>query len=286
MRSMLPLSTLLLALTLACAASAQTLGVLEQPPCKAADERAVRPLFVKQGKAWKSLQGGLALEDYPLRWHAIDVADVPPVEVQRPASKPQPEWTFARDFLLQPVPGQALPDQANPDRRFAGWCDAPTLAPIMLLAGPDNVIARPAERIAAPDVLDRLLHHMRNPEAGLNPCAADAAGRPVELLIEHLRLAEAMILPGGVELVAVEISPAIVQCQSELGGQLPTHWYLLKDQNAPRLIGEAMTHLGSADLDADGRYEHVFWFTGYNRDGYVLYEDHFAAPVRFEWGYH
>jgi hypothetical protein len=286
MRSMLPPSTLLLALVLPCGASAQMLGVLEQPPCKPAEDRAVRPLFVKQGKAWKSLQDGLALEDYPSHWRAIDTADAQSIEVQPPATKPQPEWTFARDFVLQPVPGQALPEQANTDRHFAGWCDAPTLAPVMLLAGADNVIARPAERVAAPDALDRVFRRMRRPEAGLKLCAGDAAGRPAELLIEHLRFAEALVLPGGGQLVAVKISPALVQCESELGGPLPTHWYLLKDQSAPRLIGKEMTHLGSADLDADGRYEHVFWFTGDNQDGYLLFDDNFGAPLRFEWSYH
>jgi hypothetical protein len=262
------------------------LGVLEQAPCNPLNTPAVRPLFVKHDKTWKSLQGGLALEDYPLHWRAIDTADAPSIEVQPPASKPQPEWTFARDFLLQPVPGQVLPYQTNPERHFAGWCEAPTLAPVLVLAGADSVIVHRAERTAAPDALNRVFRRMRRPEAGLMLCAGDAAGRPAELLIEHLRFAEALVLPGGAQLVAVKISPALVQCESELGGPLPTHWYLLQDQRAPRLIGKAMTHLGSADLDSDGRYEHVFWFTGYNRDGYLLFDDSFGAPLRFEWSYH
>lgn len=286
MRSMLQRSILLLGSVLPCGASAQMLGVLEQAPCNPLNTPAVRPLFVKHDKAWKSLQGGLALEDYPSHWRAIDTADAPSIEVQRPVSKPQPEWTFTRDFLLQPVPGQVLPYQANPERRFAGWCDAPTLAPVLLLAGADNVIARGAERVAAPDALNRVFRRMRRADAGLKLCASDAAARRAELQIEHLRLTEVLVLPGGAQLVAVEISPALVQCDSELGGPLPTQWYVLPDQRAPRLIGKALTHLGSADLDSDGRYEHVFWFTGYSQDGYLLYDDRFGAPVRFEWSYH
>lgn len=40
------------------------------------------------------------------------------------------------------------------------------------------------------------------------------------------------------------------------------------------------------DFDGDGRTELVFWYSGYVRDGYVLFSGSFSKMSTFTWGYH
>jgi hypothetical protein len=42
----------------------------------------------------------------------------------------------------------------------------------------------------------------------------------------------------------------------------------------------------AGDFTGDGGEEAVFFFSGYNFDGYVLYYDNFRKAVRFGWSYH
>lgn len=42
----------------------------------------------------------------------------------------------------------------------------------------------------------------------------------------------------------------------------------------------------TGDFAGDGGEEAVFFFSGYNFDGYILYYDNFRKAVRFGWNYH
>jgi len=44
--------------------------------------------------------------------------------------------------------------------------------------------------------------------------------------------------------------------------------------------------LDVGDYDKDGKSEVLFWSSGYNEDGYVLYYDDFRKKVPFKWHYH
>jgi len=42
----------------------------------------------------------------------------------------------------------------------------------------------------------------------------------------------------------------------------------------------------AGDFDGDGKVEALFWFAGYNEDGYIIYFDDFRKSEKFTWGYH
>jgi hypothetical protein len=44
--------------------------------------------------------------------------------------------------------------------------------------------------------------------------------------------------------------------------------------------------LDSADFDQDGQIETIFFYSGYNEDGFVLFDSSFSKTVRYTWGYH
>ena len=47
-----------------------------------------------------------------------------------------------------------------------------------------------------------------------------------------------------------------------------------------------MTYIDAGDFDANGTSEVLFWFSGYNNDGYVLFTDNLKHRVEFTWHYH
>jgi hypothetical protein len=261
-------------------------GVLEQPQCVEADTRVVRPLFTRQEEHWRSLQHGLPLADYPLEWSLISTESVLAVEVQPPVSRPEPEWTFARDFWLRLAADTALPPAPNACNAFSGWCRAPDHAPLLALANASKVELAAATRRASYEHLRRPLAAVSEMDANAVFCTSEE-GLPVKPeLLEH-RVQAAWTLPGGSELMAVLVSSEIALCTNELGGPPQSRWYVVERPGGhPRFIGEALTYLASADMDSDGAHEHLFWFSAYNRDGYLLFNAGFDPPTRFEWGHH
>ena len=51
-------------------------------------------------------------------------------------------------------------------------------------------------------------------------------------------------------------------------------------------IGSLGSLVDAADYDGDGSADFVFWSSGYNEDGYVLYTNGFKDKVAFVWNYH
>ena len=52
------------------------------------------------------------------------------------------------------------------------------------------------------------------------------------------------------------------------------------------MIGNGIHPVDASDYDADGKSEWVFLYSGYNEDGYVLYEGPEKEPLKATWGYH
>ena len=46
-----------------------------------------------------------------------------------------------------------------------------------------------------------------------------------------------------------------------------------------------MELIDAGDYDNDGKSELLFWYSGYNRDGYILIYDDFRKSAEYIWGY-
>ena len=57
-------------------------------------------------------------------------------------------------------------------------------------------------------------------------------------------------------------------------------------QVGPEGGGPDLEFIEFGDFDADGKTEVVLFYSGYNRDGYVLLHSGMTKKVEFLWGYH
>ncbi len=59
----------------------------------------------------------------------------------------------------------------------------------------------------------------------------------------------------------------------------PNCFIVPADAHHPAFLGEGLWLVDAGDYDGDGRSEVIFWFSGYNRDGYVLFTDDWTNRV-------
>jgi hypothetical protein len=193
-------------------------------------------------------------------------------------------WTHARDFSLSPVEFSALPLAPNVAEAYGGWCDAPKNKPILLVSGSTVMPEYRGTQPKNPPPMGALRKAFVKslPEGKL--CVNFDDPRPTKIRESDLRIKHDIILPGNRRLIALSLTRQLTECGSEIGGVEQPRWFVL--ERSPRFIDASLTHVATADLDADGEPEHVFWFTGYNEDGYILFASNFRQPIRFTWKYH
>lgn len=272
-----------LLLAVSFAAHAQLIGVLEHPQCSNDQARIVRPLFQLTGQVWSSLASGLATDLYPRTWFVAGSGTQASFGVSLPPSTPEPAWTFGRDFALTPLEGSALPSAPNRGGAYGGWCDAPQNKPILVSSTPMALTRLPAARapMRTPNRIVRRAFE-RSLSAG-KLCKNYDDPRPTRIRKADLAVTEDLGLPGGKRLVAFSLKRHLTECGSEIGGVEQPRWFVLGP--TPRFIGASMIYVASVALD-QGEAAHLFWFSGYNQDGYLLFRSDFGEPQRFTWNYH
>lgn len=264
---------------------AQVVGVLEHPQCNQDQTRIVRPLFRHGADGWSSLADGASLDKYPSRWLVVGRRQDSSVRVKLPEAIPDLGWTHARDFSLSPTEGSALPVAPNRGEAYGGWCDAPKNKPILLVSGPTAIPEYRATPPKIPAPMSTLLKAFLRSLLEGRLCVNYDDPRPTKIRESDLLVRHEMVFTGNRRLIALSLKRQLTECGSEIGGVEEPRWFVLEGRQ-PRFIGASLTHVASADLDADGKLEHVFWFSGYNEDGYILFQSTFEQPLRFTWKYH
>jgi len=277
----------LLGLCGAAALARPLVAVLEHPQCSKNPDRAVRPLFERSESGWTALTDPSQAASGVAVWRAIGVGTkASTLRTIPPATLPEPSWTYPRDYLLAVAAGSPLPETPNPTEEFAGWCEAPKNRPILLLSGGSASAPLALSRSSPqrPPNKRLLLKAFRDSLGTTKLCLSDQDSRPVTLTENDLVIADRLQFPSGVALTAISLKRNMTECGSELGGTELPRWFAVS--KASKYLGAALTFVGAADFDADGSGEYVFWYSGYNEDGYILFAKDFAEKVRFTWKYH
>ena len=266
-------------------------GVLEEPQCKPEVAIAIRPLFVKSKGQWESLEtreSAQSMRFGNLRWVAtLDGNQLAQLSASDPGFSSKYAWTYSRDYLLKPVMpiGLDLPD--NQKSSYAGWCDPPKHRPLVVTTGSRWDDPEGWKRIGKSTlVLQQAFTALRHEWSGKSWCmnGLDNKKTPVRIGLAQMKLHAAYHDHEKRVLVAVSLDSRLYECDSEIDEGGVVYWVLLGA--SPRYIGNMNDLVDAADYDGDGKTEFLFWYGGYNQDGYLLFSNDFRRKTSFLWSYH
>ena len=273
------------------APGAVVVGVLEHPQCAEDPARAVRPLFAKQGDVWLALSTEDAAQRLDLGtmdWTvAFDGRQLGSIRTTDPGFKTPYPWTYPRDRILKIAKGQTVPAIANTGGAFAGWCDAPSARPLVLVSMAHFHDPQSWKRVKPHSTLPTDLFQSF---AAVRGKAYGCAGAPGQQpLLWSYSAADLIVTASyrdsaGTMLVGLTLDPKHITCDGPPDELDATHWFIVT--RAVRYLGVGLSLVDAGDYDGDGRSEVLFWYSAYNKDGYTLFYDGFQKRVDFRWTYH
>ena len=272
----------------AVAADAPIVGMLEpQSQCKRDKRPAVRALFARSGSSWISLVDREIAAGYDMgqmEWTVtFDGRTLGTVRTVDPGVPDDRSFRYDRDYRLAIIDDQPLPTIANRREEFGGWCDTPDVRPLVVNA---------QSRSADPDqwkpfaigngyrelLLDRFLQAFDEPiECSNLPAGYEFSARD---LVIHKSYRDA----AGRLLVALRLLPNGDRCDAGWDLVSPVAWFSIAE--TVRHVGNDLTLIDAGDYDNDGESEILFWYAGYNQDGYIILYDGLRWQSNYHWGYH
>ena len=284
------LSTLISAACIsACTVAIQpvVVGVLENMQCKVPAKTAVRPLFVLADGKWTAFTQQQRVQQLSFsRWRILDEKnETSEIKTLISADTFESDWAFTRDHSLSIAASQIIPTSQNTQRRFAGWCDAPERAP--LIASTSLSIIRSTmwrESTTIPKISRSISTAFQRSLQGRQLCTGSDNPKLYRFKQSDLQQVRQFRHFGGAGLIAVRLKDDVFECRSELGAAIGVHWFYVNPD--PAFIGSDIDLVDIVELDGNVESTFVFWHSGYNRDGYVLFNSLLKPLARFSWSYH
>lgn len=287
---------LLLLLTMASrgmvAGDRPVIGVLETPQCNEKAGISIRALFARSETKWISLDteaAGRSFLSSRMEWTIVNQGKaLGAVASIDPGFRTDYSWTYSRDRFLNPAPGQSLPHLPNEGDRFHGWCSTP--------------IDRPLIVISHGSALDssKWVSFTLNPEAKehLFPAFKKVVGRALfcpngsekavayRYTLRNMEVLDCFKDRNNRLLVTLRLKPPKESdtCDGILDSAWDQHTFLLGKNS--KYVGIGLVLVGAGDFSDAGRTELLFWHSGYDQDGYVLFSDQLNRIAEYMWGYH
>lgn len=269
-------------------------GVLEQSQSglcsREKSKPAVRLLFGKSDNEWVALKTkkSTALFDInSINWTAaFDGKKTGEVISEEPTKQIPDDWTYPRDFLQKIKSETGRVEITNSKDGFIGWCGAPTIRPVVLVSQPnyqDPDGWKPFK--PNPNIRQKLFQEFKQSVGKAPICSIkDHEYFLFPYNANNLKFLKSYKSNKG-ELIQVTLDRPYTQCDDELGEGASPRWFSVKE-NIINFIGDGMELVDAGDYDGDGKSEILFWYSGYNKDGYILLLDDLKGRLEFLWNYH
>lgn len=178
---------------------------------------------------------------------------------------------------------------------FGGWAALPVHRPLLAFSAAVPAY-RPWTR-TAPTQRDKAVAFplLRDAFPRIRMCGAGGVvdGRTIATRENHVDVFDVLQSPGGSRLIGLRVKRRYTQACDGAGDVGSDFWVLQHGTSVRALpvfdargFSASFVPVEAGDFDGDGRDEALFWFSGYNEDGYVLFFDDFTRTARFTWGYH
>lgn len=180
---------------------------------------------------------------------------------------------YAYRGLLVVADPESIKWSGEPDVAFSGWRRVPVHRPLPVLAG---IQSRPVSAIVerrASVTLDELFPSFRQRAGVVMNCKPGDWENffewdygPGDVCIR-----DAARLSDGRQLVGLRLDFKKYHCDGIPDEIWSTFWFLIEE---------------TGHVDGKGDIEAIFFWSGYNEDGYVLFHDGFRKQEVFSWSYH
>ncbi len=255
----------------------------------------VRPLFKKDENSWSVLnsQKIYSKEKLPknLKWSLVfDGRNLG--EIISSDSNPDTyKGNFSRDNYLGVLSAEAVPKLGNREKRFWKWGGLPENRPIAVNTYPYYSDAEKWKRDRDEASLQSLKKQVFVKLKSLIGNAFHCNGTPnwdwSEIEVEIGNVDVFKVYKNSSNQVIFSAGLAVkhrTDCDGPVdSSSMPIWFYLDRDL---KTIGYELDLLEAADFDNDGDVEFLFSHSGYNEDGYTLYESGFSQRYDYYWGYH
>jgi len=285
-----------------------TLGILEeapQPPDSSTLGTNLRLAFRKVADAWQPICESKGSPPWRTACKADDLSSLrdwtvlergTPIGTVKTAGWLS-EDRYASEGLLR-VTSAIPPRSGERTLDYAGWPGKGVHAPLVAVSGasPHGSNWKRITAIAA--TKSRVFPAFRRLVPQIPSCKQDDSGKgigkPSPTRLSDVDVIRALEAIDGRMLVGLRIAQRLSEDCSEGGGFASDAWFYVSRAGLVRLLPgrqddswpEFTVPIDIADFDGDGKEEAVFWFSGYNEDGYLLFDRDFTRVVRFTWGYH
>jgi hypothetical protein len=253
--------------------------------------RAAHPLFGLAAGGWVALNSAEAARPFDLRdvtWTvAFDGRNLGPVRTIDPGFSTEYAWTYPRDRRLTVRPVPRAPVVPRVKGSFGGWCGSATSRPLVLVSAPnfeDPDRWKPFRPTSA--MRDSLFADFRKVVGKVSHCPGNSErGVPFDYSRANVVLVKGYQDRAGRRLVALELKDEKKNwCDGPPDDADGPQWFLLSD--SVHALGPNFELVDAGDYDRDGKSDLLFWYSGYNNDGFTLFYDGLARHVDFRWNYH
>lgn len=255
----------------------------------------IRALFKRQDDTWISLNNESDFEKSGLvekmSWSLVfdgrNIGSISSIDTTVGSSLS----SFTRDKYLAIENEGKFPKLGNKEKRFWNWSGLPENRPIAVNSHPYYKDKEAWKRIRDTEDLRVLRGKVFSTLKPLVGKAFHCNGAPnwkrsaIEFKVDNSEIYKAYRNKFGSYIVS---SGLALKHRSECDGildksKLPIWFYI--DQEI-KLIGYELDLVEAADFDNDGQVEFLFQHSGYNEDGYTLFESKFTSRFDYYWKYH
>jgi len=278
-------------------------GVLEEAPLPADAARLatnIRVAFRKKLPGWEPIcaskadppwssacklpQAGDALE-----WTVLDAGRV--VGRARTRGWLSNDWYAAEGVLRLTSPPPPRAGVRSMD--YAGWPGQAVFRPLAATHGATPQGKSKWHEVAAGSAdRTRVFEAFKGLAARIPACKPGGRSRPIR--IADVDVIKVLASVDGRKLVGMHVHRKLAEECYERGGFASDAWFVLSRSGRVEVLPgrsdrgwpESTMPIEIGDFDSDGEEEALFRFSGYNEDGYLLFDRDFTRVKRFTWNYH
>ncbi|RYZ81654.1 MAG: hypothetical protein EOP06_23110 [Proteobacteria bacterium] len=253
----------------------------ERPINELVGKRVVKIAFVSNGTDWEKYENA----DEKRRWTiAYDGKNIGAIETtpRQPTGSKRAEGTFD-------IASSNIPERGKPSQDFSGWSGGTSRRPLIVISEPnveDPESWRPTKLSARQKAMVwRKLPKPQQPPLSMCGKKGNGTDRPGDPFPESsLKISKAYRSVAGSVIVGASYRWPYSDCDYA-PFELQTHWFRIKGAEVIE-FGTGLRAVDAGDYDKDGHSEFIFFKSGYNRDGYMLYSNDFKDSVEINWSYH